>query len=183
MNTIYIGIDNGVSGTIGILDKNGKGHQFPMPVKKTLSYQKTKARYIHRIDVNAFRELLRDFLYEYDSEEGAGHFLPSKAFLERPMVNSGRFQSTISALRALEATLIVLEDLNIGYEYVDSKAWQKLLLPKVTKEQYKKDKGIYKRLSLEVGKRKYPEIDFLKMPDADGILIAEACRIYHNQGG
>jgi len=49
------------------------------------------------------------------------------------------------------------------------------LLPVVSKEQYSKDKQIYKRLSLEVGQRMFPHIEFGK--DADGILIALYCQL------
>jgi len=40
------------------------------------------------------------------------------------MVDPHRFVATASALRALEATLIVIEMLNLEYTYIDSKEWQ-----------------------------------------------------------
>lgn len=48
---IFIGIDNGVSGSIGIIDEEGKAHLFPTPTKSDLNYQKTKVKHITRIDV------------------------------------------------------------------------------------------------------------------------------------
>jgi hypothetical protein len=89
------------------------------------------------------------------------------AYIERPMVNPTRFQATASALRALEATLIILEELKIPYIYVDSKEWQKDLLPKELKGEELKE------ASLNIGKRLFPKIDFTGFKDADGLLIAE----------
>ena len=67
----------------------------------------------------------------------------------------------------LEATIIVLELLKIPFEYIDSKAWQRELLPKgLRKEELKK-------ASLDVGRRLFPQIDWTKFKDADGLLIAE----------
>ena len=59
---IFIGIDNGVSGSIGIIDEEGKAHLFPTPTKSDLNYQKTKVKHIARIDVGTLRSLLKDFL-------------------------------------------------------------------------------------------------------------------------
>ena len=176
---IYIGWDNGVTGSVGILG-NGIAKQFPMPTKSCLNYQKTKVKHITRIDIVALRKLLKlettfDAQYQCaDVPITMGSFC--KALVERPMISPQRFEATTSALRALEVVLIILEEFDIGYNYVDSKAWQKVLLPNVTGEQYNRDKSIYKKLSLEVGKRMFPSIDFHK--DADGILIAKYCQMY-----
>jgi ribosome biogenesis protein Tsr3 len=89
------------------------------------------------------------------------------------MVNPGRFTATISAVRALEATLIVLEELDIAYDYIDSKGWQKDLLPLGLKSSDQQ-----KKASAEVGIRMFPQFKELitKHKDADGILIAEWAR-------
>ena len=71
------------------------------------------------------------------------------ASIERPMVNPKRFEATVSALRALEATLIVLESLNIGKEYCDSKGWQKALLPYISVKDKKQYPAKLKEVSLE----------------------------------
>jgi len=87
--------------------------------------------------------------------------------LERPMVNPGRFKATASALRALEATLIVLERLNIPFQYIDSKEWQRHLLPKgIEKDELKK-------AALDVARRLFPSV---QTKDADSLLIAEYAR-------
>jgi len=153
---IFIGIDNGVSGSIGIIYDKLVSY-CPMPVKKELNYTKSK-RWINRIDTIA----LRTILYPYKTGVIIG--------LERPMVNPGRFQATASALRALEATLIVIEGLKLAYRYLDSKEWQKVLLPTELKGEELKE------ASLSIGKRLFPQIDFKGFKDADGLLMAEFLR-------
>ena len=111
-----IGIDNGVSGSIAILNESG-AKWFPTPVKRDLNYTKKKA-WLNRIDTVA----LAACLYPYkDSVEICG--------LERPMINPMRWNASVSAIRALEATLIVLEGLHIPFRYLDSREWQKAMLP------------------------------------------------------
>ena len=177
---IFIGIDNGVSGSIGIIDEEGKAHLFPTPTKSDLNYQKTKVKHITRVDVAALRTLLKRFVYKAEPGIDPNIKLPAKALVERPMVNPNRFDATTSALRALEATLIVLESLGIGYEYCDSKAWQKKLLPYITVADKKEYPVKLKKVSLEVGQRMYPELEWDKFKDADGILIARYLMEVHN---
>lgn len=157
----YIGIDNGTTGTIGILDGD-TSVLVETPVFQTLGYQKSKVRHIHRIDVPALKKLLK----QYDP-------FMTRVAIERPMINVTRFQASISAARSLEATLIVLESLRFGYEYIDSGHWQKALLPVGVKGAPN-----LKKASKEVGLRMFPmhaEI-IKKHGDADGILIAEWAR-------
>jgi hypothetical protein len=85
------------------------------------------------------------------------------------MVNSTRFNASLSAIRALEATLIALEESKLPYEYIDSKEWQKHLLPKGLKGSDE-----LKKASLDIGKRLFPSLELKK--DADGVLIAEYLR-------
>lgn len=178
---IFIGIDNGVSGSIGIIEEAVKPQYFKMPVFKQLNYQKNE-KWIHRIDVDKFKDLLH-FKSSLKSFE-------IKVLLERPMVNPMAFNASMSGIRALEATLIVIEQLGFPREFIDSKEWQKPMLPKARKTKVtKKGKSIQvidnskvKRISLEVGKRLFPSIDFSGFKDADGLLIAEyACRKYKNE--
>ncbi len=105
---IYVGIDNGISGSIGIIDEAKSGFQIKTPTRSCLNYQKSKVKHITRVDFKTFRDIL------YEAKSGA------IAMIERPMVNPQRFEATTSALRALEATLIVLESLGIGYQYCKS---------------------------------------------------------------
>lgn len=156
---VYIGIDNGISGTIGIITSSITLF-FPVPTFSQQNYTKKKGN-ITRIESGLLHNIFSDFKNDY-----------VYCMLERPMVNPTRFQATTSALRALEATLIIIEQLGFSYSYCDSKEWQKVLLPKgSTKEQLKKD-------SVDIGCRLFPQHknEIIKHKDADGILIAEYCR-------
>lgn len=157
----FIGIDNGSTGTVAILD--GDTSIFvETPTTYMLNYQKSKVRHINRIDVPALKKLLEP----YDP-------LSTRVVIERPMINNFRFQASIAAARSLEATLIVLEELHLGYEYLDSGAWQKALLPAGIKGAPK-----LKKASKEVGLRMFPmhAETIKKHGDADALLIAEWAR-------
>jgi len=155
----FIGIDNGVTGSVGILVEGLEPVGFKTPTKKVLNYTK-QAKNVSRLEVNKFEELLQTHL----PENKAGVLCS----IERPMVNPGRFQASLTAVRCLEATLNVLEKLAIPYEFIDSKQWQKALLPSGLKGD------ALKHASLDVGKRLFPSVKHVK--DADGILIAEWLR-------
>ena len=88
------------------------------------------------------------------------------------MVNPKRWAASVSAIRALEATLIIVELLEIPYIYVDSKEWQRELLPKGCKGD------ALKTASKDIGCRLFPQHKelIIKHKDADGILMAEYCR-------
>lgn len=164
MSKIYIGIDNGVSGSLGVIQEDN--YMFvPMPTKSQQNYTKAKGN-ITRIDVLKLEELFNNYIL---CSTGPDQVM---AILERPMVNPTRFKATTSALRSLEAVLIFLESKRIAFDYIDSKEWQRDLLSRGA------EKEDLKRLSAEIGKRLFPlcekEID--KQNDADGILIAEYCR-------
>ena len=151
---VYIGIDNGCSGTIGII-KGSDIRFLKTPTKSELSYTKAK-QYITRIDFDKLNELFD----EYKDDEVS-------VLVERPLVNPMRFKATVSGTRSLESTLISIEQHKFRYKYIDSKEWQKALLPSGLK-------GIeLKHASLDVGKRLFPKLEFGKIKDADGILIAE----------
>jgi len=159
---IKIGIDNGVTGSIGIIVKdefNTNVFFYKMPVISQQDYTKKKKR-IHRIAFNAFKDIVR---FVCDNEANV------EIAIERPMINSTRFNASMSAARALEATLCVLEDLGIGFRYIDSKEWQKAVLPLGLKGSEQ-----LKRASKEIGIRLYPQFTKLitSCKDADGLLIA-----------
>ena len=159
---LYIGFDNGVTNNgIGVINSEGVAKLYPLPVKKELSYTK-EAKHITRIDCAALRKLLGEVLLAFNEHD-------VKVVLERPMVNSARFNASLSAIRALEATLIVLEDMAWAYQYIDSKEWQKHLLPNGIKGSDE-----LKKASLDIGRRLFPQLNIKK--DADGLLIAEFFR-------
>lgn len=154
---MFIGIDNGCTGTIGWVSKKGFGI-VKTPNFEQTGYQKSVKRTIHRIDTEKLRELL------------SARQPVKMILLERPMVNPGRFLATISGIRALEATLIVVESLGLPYDYIDSKEWQKALLPEGCKGKE------LKAASLDVARRLFPTMNAAGLPDADGLLIAEFAR-------
>ena len=159
MQKTYIGIDNGVSGSIGIITPN-QYNLHPTPTFSQQDYTKTKQNVTRVIGVE-----LTNMLIRYTN----GNAHPTTILIERPMVNAGRFKATKSALRCLEATLIVIESLSLPYQFVDSKEWQKVLLPKGCKKEE------LKKASHDIGIRLFPGLKEVieKQKDADGILIAE----------
>lgn len=157
---VVVGIDNGSSGSIGIL-REGKQPIFgPVPSKNEQSYTKKKQK-ITRIDFLALCNTLRDFT------NGASR---SIVIIERPMINSLRFKASISGARALEAVLNAVETVGLPYQYIDSKEWQKALLPEGIKGPAE-----LKLASLQIGTRLFPQVES-KHKDRDGLLIAEFAR-------
>lgn len=161
MTKIYIGIDNGVSGTIAII-KDDEIIFLKTPVKKQQSYTKTKQN-ISRLDIMKFSMIL------------SKHIKGQRciAVIERPMVNPHKFKASLSAVRCLEATILGLEMYEIPYQYCDSKQWQKELLPSGIKGSPE-----LKKASADIGCRLFPEHEefIQKHGDADGLLIAEWAR-------
>lgn len=153
MREIYIGIDNGVSGSIGILGAAEGARFFRTPIHKERSYTKDE-KHISRLDVPAFRKMV------------AGFPKDTLVLLERPMVNPQRFAASMSAMRAMEATLIVLEENDYFLRYVDSKEWQSALLPKIVGSDE------LKAASLAKGGELYPALKTKFKSDADSLLIA-----------
>ena len=71
--------------------------------------------------------------------------------------------------------MIVIEQLRLPYRYIDSKEWQKELLPSGLA------KLELKIASLQIGQRLFPNVNFKGFPDADGLLIAEWARRNHGR--
>lgn len=155
----YAFLDNGVSGSLGIVYPDGTTFYAPTPIKRCLNYTKSK-QHLNRIDTDKLRAMLRAQLVDLKN--------PYLLLLERPMVNPMRWKASVSAIRALEATLIVVEELQIPYQYVDSKEWQRVMLPaNVTSDELK-------TASKEIAERLFPGITFKK--DGDSMLGAEWAR-------
>lgn len=158
----YIGIDNGVTGTIAVV-REGKCLAFLLtPVKKEQSYTKKKD-IISRLDANYIKQYFEQLMIIHD--------IPANeciAIIERPMINPTRFKASISAARSLEATQIIFESLGIPYMFIDSREWQKAELPK----GYEGPE--LKKASMDIGCRLFPDKAELikKHKDADGLLIA-----------
>ena len=124
---LIFGLDNGSTGTISCINK----------VDGTISFMKTPSRveldytqdikYINRIDTV---ELKKWFENNISLMKDDNRFII--VILERPMKNPTRFEQSISACRAFEATLIILEELNLKYIVIDSKQWQHYFFGKNT---------------------------------------------------
>lgn len=168
MAKTYIGIDNGATGSIGVVRSDGKIRFGAVPNKSEQSYTKKKQK-VTRVDVIKLREFLLENTEDVLPFDEGVH---SKVLviIERPMVNPGRFKNTLSAMRALEAVLNVVELLQLPYQYMDSREWQKALLPEGTTGP-----AALKLASLQIGTRLFPQVDS-KHNDRDGLLIAEYAR-------
>jgi len=155
----YLSIDNGVSGSICVLD-DLHSIFIETPSKKEQSYTKKKQD-IERIDY----PVLYSFIYELKD-------LDLKVLIERPCVNPGRFKTTMSAMRSLEATMIVLENLGLTCEVIDSRQWQSVMIPNI------KGSDNLKKASKELGIELFPQHKELitKHKDADALLISEWAR-------
>ena len=111
MRRLYIGIDNGTTGTIGVIsDKFNL--IFKVPVFKSQDYTKVKKN-ITRINAVELQNELNTLI------QGA-NLNPYDCFtlIERQMINPARFSSSISASRALESVLCVIELLKITYKFI-----------------------------------------------------------------
>lgn len=160
MSRATIFIDNGVTGSIGWVSDDGLSGFELTPVIKTQNYTKKKDQ-ISRVDVGRMRGLLASLFLTYEGNV--------EAVLERPLVNPQMFKATISAVRCMEATMTVLESLEIGYSFCDSRDWQKHMLPEGVKGTPE-----LKKASMDKGIQLYPQFADLirKHKDADGILGA-----------
>lgn len=159
MSKIWVGIDNGVSGSIGIVG-DGIEPQFMLtPVKKEQDYTKAKKN-VSRLDYSKFMEIFSP----YNKNEIC-------VVIERPLVNPSRFLATASALRCHEAELIMIEMLGCKHLFIDSKEWQKVLLPSGLQGSEE-----LKKASLDIGNRLFPQFENVKHGDRDGLLMSEYAR-------
>lgn len=159
---MIIGIDNGVSGSITIMSNDGTVlDYFPTPTKKTLKPTK-KVQWITVV--------LYDELY-YRLKKHVEHESSVKCYMERAFINYKMFNATMSSVMAYIITVLVLEQLHISYEVVDSKDWQKHMLPE----------GILGKKELKeaakcVANRLFPSVRIKRADLADSLLIAEYYR-------
>lgn len=162
---IYIGIDNGTSGSLACVGDCAVRY-IETPVFKEQSYTKAK-KIISRVDHMALKQWFVDIM---GINMPAGELI---AVMERPCINPARFKTSVSAARALEATLCVIEDLGIPHMYVDSRDWQPKMLPKGVKGAPE-----LKKASMDIGLRLFPDQEKVikHHKDADALLMAEWAR-------
>lgn len=168
MITIYVGIDNGVTGSIGVVgsDFDGGHRLYQIPTKSEQSYTRRKQQ-ITRVDFDGLLDVLRNIRADYGTKGGI------RAFIERPFTAPGAFKATVSGMRCLEAVLIAVEDMGWSYEYVDSRQWQRDMLPRGLKGAKE-----LKPASRDIGTRLFPSLadEIAHQKDADALLIAEWAR-------
>ena len=166
MSKIWLGLDNGAAGSIGIINEDGKAKFGVIPHKLEQSYTK-KEQGITRIDAKGLYDLLKHEVWSGMDENYPSNRNKVFALVERPFTSGPeKIKAVVSGMRALEAVLIVLEMLEIPYQYIDSKEWQKALLPEGIKGTPE-----LKAASLQIGTRLFPQI-VSKHKDRDGLLIA-----------
>lgn len=159
MSTI-IGVDNGCSGSVGIIRDGVAVHFGPVPTQDYLHYGK-KGTISQRLDRMALDKIL---LWD-----AANSGFAARVYVERPFTAGPRMMNAaISAARFFEATIITLEDLGLGYEVIDSGVWQKPILGNV------KGSAELKHASKLRGQQMYPQFKdaITKQGDADALLIA-----------
>lgn len=162
---VYLGADNGTTGSIGIIKEDGSYFFIRTPIKTEKSYTK-KDQNITRIDIIKLKEQLSEFI-DFENDQ-------IRFYLERPFTNAMQkfIKAVISGMRALEAYTIFCEQNNISLQIIDSKSWTKNLLSIGTA------KGETKKASLDIATRMFPKYAELykRQKDGDGMLIAEYCR-------
>lgn len=161
---ITVGIDNGTSGSIGILGP-GRCDFFKVPTQEYLHYGK-KGTISLRLDRAALAVLLAPAVCPGLDGAWCGSS-NVRVFIERPF--SGKFiNAVVPAHRTFEATIIVMEDLGLGYTVIDSREWQKDMLGDVSGSPELKKASMLRGIQL------YPQhqLAIRKHKDADGLLIA-----------
>jgi hypothetical protein len=161
MQKTYVSIDNGVTGSIAILSEDDVEF-IKTPTISQTNYTKSKKQNITRLNVMEFMRILSNC----DRDN-------TIVLVERPFVNPKMFMTSLCSIRCFEATIVCLEALELPYEYIDSKTWQKEMLPKGCKKSVE-----LKKASLDVGIRLFPgwKKEIIKQKDADSLLMAEWAR-------
>jgi hypothetical protein len=199
--SIYIGIDNGSTGSIGIVSEDTSLF-FPTPVIQVPNYTK-EVKIIGRINIGEIKKIFleilpkgenvrclverpfmspitsisyEDFLISKTNNPDLSKYLLTKKKIAT--VNMMFLKASLNAHRSFEATILILESMKIGYEVVDSKQWQKEILG----NGIKGSKALKEASKLK-GIQLFPHLEkaILKQKDADGLLIAEFARRYYNQ--
>jgi len=159
---IFIGIDNGTTGTIGFY-RNGVGQNYKMPTMQRDGFlQKEK------------KENRIDFLSLCDFIKNKTQGVPKEMIylaIERPFQGANSFTSSI-ANRSFEAQRIAVELSGCDCAVVAASYWQKDLLGSSGKKS--------KECARELADSLFPE---RKIKDQDGLLIAYWLFLRANQMG
>lgn len=157
----YIGIDNGSTGSIAILNSDASVIYYDkIPTFVQQDYTQDKKN-ITRIDRKELVKILKNNVKNN-----------SFCITERPMINSEMFNSTVMAARAFESLITVFEEILIPYQVIDSRKWQKDMLVQGLKGDE------WKQCSFDTGLKLFPSQSsiILKLREADSLLMAEWAR-------
>lgn len=153
--TIFVGIDNGTTGSIGFV-----GGDLPFLV---LSKQYTRPSTLksgkgNEINPRALFEIFQPIANRI-----------GMVAIERPFTAVGMGNAPVLGRGAFEATRTVLELLEIPFMVVDSKQWQKLFLPAGIKGSKE-----LKEASKALGTQQWPicSEEIKRQGDADGLFLA-----------
>lgn len=179
IHKLYLGIDNGVTASIGLVGDGIRAQWFTPPTKKEPNYHK-KASNISRIDFPAWCDFLAQIKLKAAGIslelDGEVNYCQILAVLEKPFTG----MATTAALsgRVYEAQLIGLEQLQIPYMTFPSTDWQGTLKRPGLLPTGTKGSSACKRASAAIGVRLFPHLskEITKHGDADGLLIAEWAR-------
>ena len=183
---IIFGLDNGATGTISCIVKY-PNNDYDIFFQKTPSYTaldyQQSIQYIARIDWKKLKYWFEDILKQVKDNYYKNYNVEEKDLkplivLERPMINADRFKQSKNAAREFEATLIVLEMLNLENNYIiiDSKKWQHYFFGKNTILLDLKKASLEKGIEfLLLFKKRYKNlIEIAKNHgDADSLLISK----------
>ena len=149
---IWIGIDNGVSGSNGIITRTGT------QMVNAREYTRKKKRGGLEVDPIAFTDIVMR------------HGIPTGIVLERPF--RGKFRNTeVSAAHFDSVARTVFEINSIPFIQVDSTDWQRPLLKVARKKGVNAET---KKISLEAGVLRWPELraQIEDQGDADALFLA-----------
>lgn len=188
ISTWILGIDNGVSGSFALMDPSGNIRVFShVPTYKERKWTKPKVKklksgvkhtydYITLIDIDAFQRML----VPYTSVITDIH-----CFLERPAISyaaAWSMKTSISAAMSWANVVYVLKRLQIPRTDVDSKDWQRILIPEAMGENNKEymktlkagDRNkLLKEASDMNAKEIWPKFVGKELGDGDSINLCE----------
>lgn len=159
----YVACDNGISGSFAWVNEDcSESGVMTTPTFSEQDYT-IKKQNVTRVDFKAV------FAWFNENKLNGS---TARIVMERPFVNPMMFRATLSAIRAWEAMLIAIHDLQLPRIVIDSKKWQKAMLPAGCKG------AELKKASVQVGCRLFPDhADWIvSQKDADSLLIAEYAR-------
>lgn len=174
---LVIGLDNGATGTVcSIIPEMNYIDFIQTPSIISLDYPKD-LQYISRIDINELSKWIKKKIKK--AKKFYNQPIKMIVVMQRPMVNPQRFKQSGNALRALEATIIMLQSLQIDYVIIDSKKWQHYFFGKNTMildlkaQSMKKGLQILNNYKIRVKDKELMSDIIKKHGDADGMLICQ----------